>query len=91
MSTHRPIPDKHKEALNNVAKFLDEGLNPGTKKEVAFALLIFPFGERIDSRVSYISNGSREEMICALREFLARLEGRHIEESADYVEPEEEK
>jgi hypothetical protein len=39
-----------------------------------FALLVFDFGP--DGMMNYLSNASREDMLIALREFIATHEGR---------------
>jgi hypothetical protein len=78
---HAPISEEYHAMMNKVAEVLDNVFNPGLKgsdKKVAFALLIMPFGEEPDARVNYISNASREDMIAALKEFLARNEGRYV-------------
>lgn len=40
-----------------------------------FALLVFPFGDS-DGRMNYISNSNREDMLVAMKEFIASHEGR---------------
>lgn len=80
MTDHQPITPEYRDLLNRVAKLLDDVFNSGLtgdERKVGFALLLFPFGEKPDQRVNYIANASREDMIAALKEFIARNEGRY--------------
>ncbi|MFM0008308.1 hypothetical protein PQR57_46340 [Paraburkholderia dipogonis] len=44
-------------------------------KSYGFAIFVFPFnGDR--GRMNYISNAEREDMVAALKEFIANSEGR---------------
>lgn len=82
MSTHGPIEEKFRALMNETARALDRlfnGEKKGADREVAFVLLTWNFGE--GGRANYISNGERPEMITAMKELVARFEGRHIEET----------
>lgn len=77
-------PDLHG-VMNALAQGLDDALNgpalpglPRTKK-VAFVLLTANFGQIDNGRVNYISNAERADMIAAVKEWLARIEGRYAE------------
>jgi hypothetical protein len=48
-------------------------------KKDGFALFIFPFGSEPGNCINYIFNGRREDMILAMKEWLARAEGRAID------------
>ncbi|MBT9472101.1 MAG: hypothetical protein V4514_19880 [Pseudomonadota bacterium] len=48
----------------------------GALGPVGFALFSFEFGKTEGGRVNYISNGGREDMIAAVKEWLARAEDR---------------
>lgn len=81
-----PIQAEYLKKMNAVASFLDDLFNADTSnRETGFALLVFPFGENLEgtSRVNYISNAGRADMISALKEFLARNEGRYVESKTD--------
>lgn len=66
--------------MNELTKMLDDLLNPDPKdRQTGVALLFFPFGGPEGGRVNYISNGRRENMIVAMKEWLARAEGRVID------------
>ena len=56
-------------------------LNPGGKKRIGFALLTYNHGEDIAGTggVSYVGNGTREDTLIALKELVARWEGRYVE------------
>jgi hypothetical protein len=65
--------------LQAIASAIDAELNKGVKPpRVGFILLAFPFN-RDDSRITYISNAERADVITALRELVARFEGRMID------------
>lgn len=69
--------------MRDIATALDTILNgencESDKKKWGFALLVFPFGQEPEGRMNWISNGQREDMLVALKEFIARHEGRVIE------------
>lgn len=78
-----PIQKEYRQAMNAIARWIDEKLNgrrkAGRKPKVGFILLTAEFGKIEDGRVNYISNGAREDMIAMMREYLARVEGRYSE------------
>ena len=68
--------------LREVAKGLDRVLNgdkTGPDRTTGFVLLAFPFGAEPGRRVNYASNAERADMLAALKEIVARFEGRVIE------------
>ena len=82
MSTHRPIEEEHRAMLNALAKGIDRVLNDGEEpKKLGFALLIYNFGEDLTGtgRINYIGNGERGQVLAALKELVARWEGRYAE------------
>lgn len=82
MTDHGPISPEYSAMMNDVAKAIDRFFNGGNvPKTTGFCLLVFPFGENdpAKDRINYISNAEREDMIVAMKEFLARAEGRHHE------------
>ena len=85
MSTKGPVDQVYQMQLNALAGIIDGLLNgencPADQRKVGFALLMFPFGEVPDNRINYISNGDRRDMLAALKELVARFEGRHVEET----------
>lgn len=75
--THQPIEARYRQMMNDLAKNLDRSFNGKERpKKVGFALLVFDFGNPDRNRMNYISNGHRDDMIVALKEFIARNEGR---------------
>ena len=74
-----PIDPKWHELMNRLAKGLDEAFNGDGPKNIVFTLFIFDVGHEEGRRVNYISNGNRDDMIVAVKEWLARAEGRHVE------------
>jgi len=68
--------------MNTVARVLDETFNGKNKpKKVGFALLTYNMGEQLEGtgRINYICNGTRADVRVALKELLARWEGRYAE------------
>jgi len=66
--------------MNALASAIDQALNGETKpKRLAFVMLAAEFGQIDNGRVNYISNGSREDMLAMMKEFIARAEGRYVE------------
>jgi len=77
---HQPIEDAYAKKMRVLAETLDKYFNPDLPvKTVGFALLIFELGDASDkSRVNYIANANREDMLVAMKEFIARAEGRYV-------------
>lgn len=66
-----------KEDYNTIAGMIDLFLNgSGESRNIGFGLFIFKTGETSGGRVNYVSNCKREDMLIAVREWLARAEGR---------------
>jgi hypothetical protein len=77
-----PIEPIQHEIMNNLARALDKMFNGDTQpKKVGFALLTYNMGEQLEGtgRINYIGNGEREDVRVALKELLARWEGRYDE------------
>ena len=75
----KPIVEKHRVQMNALAGTIDELFNGkarGKDRKVGFALLVFDFNRIEAGRMNWISNGRREDMIVALKEMIAQLEGR---------------
>lgn len=74
------MPDsKTTEFLQNAAKGLDMSLNGSTKaadRKNGFVLLVFPFDKPEGARTNYVSNADRADIVTALKEIVARFEGR---------------
>lgn len=80
--SHAPIEAAHVKQMNAIAQVLDETLNPKGTKKNGFVLLVFNFGEPTPrSRMNYISNAERADIVVALRELLANFEGRMMPEA----------
>ena len=77
-----PIDSRYLEQMNDLAKFLDKVFNGDRKpKRVGFALLVYNLGEDIKGtgKINYIGNGERASVLTALKELVARWEGRYSE------------
>ena len=71
--SHGPIEEEFQEKMRALGLMLDDVFNESGKKETGFCLLSFKFGEPTEySRINYISNASRKDMIKALEDFLKR-------------------
>jgi hypothetical protein len=74
--------EQQDDLMRGVAKGLDDVFNPGwnrgRKRTVGFALLTYNFGEHLEGTglINYIGNGSRDDVLIALKELVARWEGR---------------
>lgn len=80
MKSHQPIDPRHRANMNLLASAIDETLNGKVKpKRLAFVVLVAEFGAIDNGRVNYISNGSRDDMLSMMKEFIARAEGRYVD------------
>ena len=82
MAHDLPVTPELTKLMNGLARVLDDAFNGETRpKRIGFALLTYNFGEDITGtgRVNYIGNGQREDVRVALKELLARWEGRYAE------------
>lgn len=78
----QPIQEQYRRMMSDLARHIDvifNGDKKGLERKTGFALVVFPFGDAPKGRVNYISNANREDMIVALKEFIARNEGRYHE------------
>lgn len=77
-----PIEPRVRSQANAIAMTLDDFLNGGKlpglprKRKYGFGVLIFEFGKIEAGRMNWISNAERADMIVALKEMVAQLEGR---------------
>jgi hypothetical protein len=78
-----PIEQRYRDKMNRLARALNEYFNgdvPNSQRTTGFVLLVFPFGSVPSrDRINYISNAERSDMITALKEIVARFEGRMME------------
>lgn len=68
--------DKTTRLLQSIAQAIDSTLNAGksgTDRKVAFVLLTYNSGA--PGQGNYVSNADRKEMLVAMKEMLARMEG----------------
>ena len=66
------------EAMQVAAQTLDDFFNgPQRPRRVGFALFVFPLDMPEGARTNYVANCNRNDMIVAMKEVLARFEGRH--------------
>jgi hypothetical protein len=77
-----PISDELRAGMHDLCSFIDDVFNGNVRpKRVGFALLIYNLGEELEGtgRINYIGNGQRGEVLVALKELVARWEGRYSE------------
>lgn len=70
---HETIETAHVEKMNAVAQLLDEVF-----KGYGFCLLVFSQGGE-EGRMNYIGNSLRDDMVIAMKEFIANHEGSFAE------------
>jgi hypothetical protein len=70
MTHEQKIEEKHSLVMNKLAEVLDDMFDG-----YGFSLLVFPLNGA-DGRMNYISNADRACMLVAMKEFIARNEGR---------------
>ena len=78
---NEPIEEAYRAEMNALADVLDQLFNgeaKGKERTVGFALLVFEFGD--NKRMNYISNSRRDDVLCAMKEFIAHAEGRTVEQ-----------
>lgn len=75
--THGPIESKFIEPMNEIGQILNSALDGA-----GFCLLVFDRNTD-KGRMNYISNANREDMLTALKEFIAKSEGRMMPQSTD--------
>lgn len=69
-------------AMQVAAQTLDDFFNGRQRpRRIGFALFVFPTNMPRGARTNYVSNCNRADMIAALKEVLARFEGRVPEQS----------
>lgn len=65
-----------------IANWLDRAINGdrrGPDRPNGFVLLTFPIGTEDGRRTNYVSNCERSDMLVALKEIVARFEGRAVD------------
>lgn len=76
------VSPEYRSMLNRMAGAIDTAFNQGADpKQTGFALLLFRFGEIEAGTMNWISNAERKDMLTALKEMVAQLEGRVPETS----------
>jgi hypothetical protein len=70
-------PRAYLNSLANMICYVLNGKSP-EPAQVGFALFVFPLGQAEGGYIDYLSNADRTDMMLALREFLAKQEGRTI-------------
>jgi hypothetical protein len=73
-----PIEPKYIATMRALGRAIDDELNGDVRpRKTGFVVLMFDFGDA--GRLNYISNAERADMIAALHELIARLEGRAVD------------
>ena len=82
MEKEQPIESVLSELMNDIGHIIGRALKEHTKaygEKYGFALLMFGLSGDETCRMNYIANVDRQDMIAALREFIARNEGTYQE------------
>lgn len=82
MEKEQPIEPVLRELMNDIGKQIGGALKAatqGTGNGYGFALLMFGLSGAEDMRMNYIANVDREDMLAAMKEFIARNEGRYMD------------
>jgi hypothetical protein len=67
------------DAIRDQAQSIGKKIASALPDGWGFALLVFPLGEA-NGRMNYLSNADRETMVTALKELVARFEGRYTDD-----------
>lgn len=74
-----PIEPQYLKLMNDIGHIIDRAANGEQRpRKTGFVLLMFEFGAA-GERMNYISNGKRQDVIVAMKEFIARFEGRMVD------------
>ena len=82
MEKEQPIESVLRGLMIDIGRVLDSSLKRHTKdcgEAYGFALFMFGLTGNETSRMNYVANIDREDMIAALKEFIARNEGTYQE------------
>lgn len=78
----RPIEPVLRDLMNDIGRRIGASLNETVSKtgeRYGFALLMFGLEGNESSRMNYIANVERKDMLAAMKEFIARNEGTYHE------------
>ena len=78
----QPIEPVLRELMNSIGRLIGKALEEetkSTKEQYGFCLLMFGLSDNEAMRMNYIANVNREDMLVAMKEFIARNEGRYEE------------
>lgn len=80
-SDHGPAQEEVAGLLRDIGHTIGHAIDASmvrTGEKWGFALLIFRMGDnRPGDRMNYLSNARREDMLAAMKEFIAHAEGRY--------------
>ena len=81
---HQPITADYRGRMQALATSIDRLFNQDMeRRDIGFALLVFPFEGEHEGRMNYISNANRSDMITAIREWLEHAEQHQRELEAE--------
>jgi len=81
----QPIEEPMRKVMNNIGRLLAGAIDEAAAvihRKYGFALFVFPLDD-VDGRMNYVSNARREDMLAAIKEFIARNEGRYEERTTN--------
>lgn len=71
-----PIEEEYQDVMTALAKTINDWLNKSSGQDTGFVLLTFNFDQQC--RINYISNCNREDVLVAMKEFIAHNEGKVV-------------
>ena len=71
--------NRTKMLMQDAARLVDTLINPTSgPRQNGFVVLVFPLDQPDGARTNYVSNVERQSIVAALKEIVARFEGRAI-------------
>jgi hypothetical protein len=81
----QPIETVLVRLMNDIGHIIGGALKEKAGEGYGFALLMFGLAGDEKGRMNYISSANREDMLAAMKEFIARAEGRYEGDSKQRV------
>lgn len=73
----QPIQPELRAIMNDIGRVIAQAMKETAGPGYGFALLMFGLEGDEKGRMNYLSNCNREDMLTAMKEFIARAEGRY--------------
>lgn len=73
----QPIQPELRQIMNDIGRVIAQAMKETVGPDYGFALLMFGLAGDEKGRMNYLCNCNREDMLAAMKEFIARAEGRY--------------